>query len=431
MKILNSPVISSFGGINFVLEELINLEIGRILDTTLPKLPSQSKYNWQDLIFSYWSIIFCGGDCAEDISFNLKHSLNKNPLINVPSPDRLLNRLKDLAEPSTLYKKNRSNVFNEFSLNTRLNTLNLKILKKLSALKGKELILDYDNTFVYTQKADAKRTYTKGFGYCPGVGIIDNKVVYVENRNGNCAPHTLQDETIERMFHLLDSENIKVNVFRADSASYQFSTITTINKYVNKLYVKARMNDNICEAINSIDNWKEFQVDGETMYRGSTKFVPFKRTARRAKQEELLNEYRLVVTKEKRRDGQINLFTNEAYNYSPILTNDFGKTDDEVVFFYNQRGKQEREFDILKNDFAWNKLPFSKLEQNTVFLIITAICRNIYDFIIKKFSQMYKFLSENFRIKKFIFRFICIPAKWIFTGRTHKLRLYGSLSFKT
>ena len=56
MKILNSPAISSFGGINFVLEELINLEIGRILDTTLPKLPSQSKYNWQDLIFSYWSI---------------------------------------------------------------------------------------------------------------------------------------------------------------------------------------------------------------------------------------------------------------------------------------------------------------------------------------------------------------------------------------
>jgi hypothetical protein len=37
----------------------------------------------------------------------------------------------------------------------------------------------------------------------------------------------------------------------------------------------------------------------------------------------------------------------------------------------------------------------SKMEQNAVFLLIMAI----------------KFLSPDFRIKKFIFRFICIPAK--------------------
>lgn len=42
------------------------------------------------------------------------------------------------------------------------------------------------------------------------------------------------------------------------------------------------------------------------------------------------------------------------------MTNDFDLTNDDVVFFYNARGASEREFDILKNDFGWNKKPFSK-----------------------------------------------------------------------
>lgn len=431
MKILQSKSISSFGGLNFIFEELNKHRIHQLLNNYLPKLHAQSKYSWHDILYSYWSILFCGGDCAEDISHNLKHAFAKNPFVNAPSSDRLLGRLKQLAVSSQHFKKNRSDVFNEFSLNSNLNRLNLKVINQLSLLGDQGLVLDYDNTFLYHQKADAKRTYKKETGYCPGVGIIGNKVVYIENRNGNCAPHTLQDETIERMFNLLDSENIKVDTFRADSASYQFSTIATISKYVNKLYIKAKMNENICTAINNITNWTKLEIDGKTMFRGSTLFTPFKNSAKRTGKPELLKQYRLVVTKESRDDGQINFFTNEACNYSPILTNDFDRTNDQVVFFYNQRGKQEREFDILKNDFAWNKLPFSKLEQNTVFLIVTAICRNIYDFIIRRFSRSYKFLSESFRIKKFIFRFVCIPAKWIKSGRSHKLRIYGYVAFKT
>lgn len=431
MKILNSSPISSFGGINFVLEELSHLGIEQLLIKSLPELPTQSKYSWRDIIFSYWSILFCGGDCAEDISTNLNHAFKNNPLIKAPSPDRLLNRLKELAEPSQHFKKNRSDVFNEFSINNTLNELNIKILKKLSAFKEKEITLDYDNTIVYTNKIDAERTYKKACGYCPGVGIIGNNIVYVENRNGNCAPHTLQDETLERMFQLLESENIHVDVFRADSASYQFSTITTINKYVNKLFIKAKMNVVVSDAINTITDWKEIKSEGKTLYRGSTCFMPFKQAARKAKQAELLREYRLVVTKEARDDGQLNLFTGEAYVYSPIITTDFEKSNDEVVFFYNQRGKQEREFDILKNDFVWNRMPFSKLEQNTVFFITMAIARNLYNYLIQKFSKNYKALSPKFRLKKFIFRFICIPAKWIKSARHYKLKIYGQLAFKT
>jgi hypothetical protein len=261
--------------------------------------------------------------------------------------------------------------------------------------------------------------------------MIGNNIVYVENRNGNCSANSLQDETIERMFQTLESQNIGVDTFRADSASYQLLTITAINKHVEKFYIRARISQAMLDAISSIEDWEELEVNGNKIFRGSTKYIPFKDPARKLNKEELLKEYRLVVTKEQAKDGQINLFTGEACTYSVIMTNDFEKTDDQVVFFYNQRGKQEREFDVLKNDFAWNKLPFSKLEQNTVFFILMAMCRNIYNYIIHEFSKRFKFLSSNFRIKKFIFRFICIPGKWIKSGRTYKLRLYGCVAFKT
>jgi len=76
-------------------------------------------------------------------------------------------------------------------------------------------------------------------------------------------------------------------------------------------------------------------------------------------------------------------------------------------------------------------MAFSKIEQNTVFLIITAICKNLYEYIIRLYSMKNKFLSKTFRIKKFIFRFIGMPAKWIKQGGAFKLRIYSNINFET
>lgn len=427
MKILKSSAITPFGGLNYVLKEFENIDLGGLLNDALPQLPSQSLYSWKDIIYTYWSILFCGGDCAEDIALNLNRGL-ETPFLNCPSPDRLLNRIKELAEPKESIQKNRSLAINEISNNNRLSSLNIKLLKKTGLLKAQNLVLDYDNTIIYTDKSDAKMTYKKGKGYFPGVGIIGSNIIYIENRNGNCAPHSMQDDTIDRMMHLLDNQNIKVDCFRADSASYQFSTISTARKYFKRIFIRAKINASTNKAIASITNWKEIG-DGQQM--GSTSFIPFPDAARRAKKKELLEKYRLIVTREKRRDGQLNLFTGECYLYKAVMTNDFEMLDEQAVAFYNQRGKQEREFDILKNEFAWNKIPFSKLEQNTAFLYITAMCRNIYQYIICKFSKTHKYLASHFRLKKFIFRFICIPAKWVKSGRQLKLRIYGNIEYKT
>jgi hypothetical protein len=427
MKILKSQAISPFGGINFVIKEAIDLKINTLLSNNLPSLPAHSKYNWFDIFMSYWSVFFCGGDCAEDLAVNIKNGLHANPYIKIPSPDRLLERIKSLSDNPQVFTAKRGEKDHQFSLAEGMNRLNLKMLSLLPGFRKKDVVLDYDNTVIFTEKADARMTYQKEFGYCPGVGLIGKHIVFVENRNGNSTAHVMQHETIDRMASLLKENGITIDAIRADSASYSYEIIQSMGKAARRIFVKARMTHTLEEAISGIKEWKEIKIGGDTLLRGSTTFVPFERYARGNNEKiNCLREYRLVVTKEARRDGQINLFTGEAFNYSPIMTNDFEMTDNEVVYFYNARGAEEREFDELKNDFGWNKIPFSKLEQNTVFLLVMAMCKNLYAHMIAKFSQTIKSLSPNFRIKKFIFRFICMPAKWIVSGRTKKLRLYGS-----
>jgi hypothetical protein len=433
MKVIKSSHISPFGGLNFVIDELDNIGINRLVSNELPTLSAQCVYGWRDLLYNFWSMIFCGGDCIEDVGENFKKSIGDHPSLKVPSPDRILDRMKELSIPTELYDTPRGTKKHEFSHNDQLNRLNIKILKRTSTFdhKRKGHILDYDNTLIFTRKADAKMTYKKEFGYAPGVGIIGNHVVYVENRNGNSDAQTLQQDTLQRMFDMLRSEGITVNRFRADGASYQLSTLDVISRNVNKFYVRTRMGEGLYKAIEQIDNWKPVKDGDQVVYRGDIMFTPFEYIARRNKQEHLLKKYRLVVTKVKRDDGQINLFSGEPYNYYGIITNDYELGNDQIVSFYNQRGAKEKEFDVLKNDFCWGSLPFSKLEHNTVFLLFTAMCRNLYHHVINVFAKKYKGLANTFRIKKFIYRFICIPAKWIKTARCWKLRLYGEIELRT
>jgi hypothetical protein len=431
MKIIKSAQqITPFGGLNFAMEELDKKGVGNLLNNYLPKLPNQSHYSWKDIVYSFWSIPLCGGDCIEDLNINLKHYINNNPFFRVPSADSILRRLKNLSRPSKTLASKYSQKKHQFSIHMALNKLNIKLIKMLGGINSKSVVLDYDNTIIKTKKADAKRTYLKEKGYNPGVGIIGDKVVYVENKNGNSDAQSFQERTLKRMFKLLNIEGIKINVFRADSASYTYPVIEIVKKYVDYFFIRARNDQSVTNAIASIDNWEEVTLNEEQVLIGSTTYRPFHRARCQRVKKHPLSDYRLVVIKVPRRDGQLNVFTNEAYLYRSIITNDYEMSNIEVFQFYNQRGGEEREFDVLKNDFCWNNIPFSNLNENTVFLILTAMARNIYSYLIRLFSQGSKLLKSNFRIKKFIFRFIIMPAKWTRRSRQNTLNVYNSLPDK-
>ena len=134
--------------------------------------------------------------------------------------------------------------------------------------------------------------------------------------------------------------------------------------------------------------------------------------------------YRLVIQRQKRIDGELDLWEGE-YTYRCILTNDYESSEKEIVKFYNLRGGKERIFDEMNNGFGWNRLPKSFMGENTVFLLLTALIRNFYKFIMARLDVKRFGLKATSRIKAFVFKFISVPAKWVRTSRQYVLNIYS------
>ena len=135
--------------------------------------------------------------------------------------------------------------------------------------------------------------------------------------------------------------------------------------------------------------------------------------------------FRLVVqrTEVDGRDVDI-AFSDKFYTYRCIVTNDWESTEEEIIRYYNGRGESEKNFDIQNNDFGWAHQPFSFLKENTVFLILTAMLKNFYVFLLRRIHKTMPNVKPNFRLKKFLISFVIVPAKWIRTGRRPVLNLY-------
>ena len=134
--------------------------------------------------------------------------------------------------------------------------------------------------------------------------------------------------------------------------------------------------------------------------------------------------YRLVIQRQRRTNGDLDLWEGE-YTYRCILTNDYDSSTRDIVEFYNKRGGKERIFDDMNNGFGWNRLPESFMGENTVFLLLTAIIRNFYKFIMARLDVKRFGLKATSRIKAFVFKFISVPAKWVRTSRQYVLNIYS------
>lgn len=133
--------------------------------------------------------------------------------------------------------------------------------------------------------------------------------------------------------------------------------------------------------------------------------------------------HRIVGYRTRNKTGQINTITNDAYRYLFIITNDWEMSEKQVIEFYNARGASEKIFDLQNNDFNWNCMPHSFLEQNTVSLILMAIAHIVYKWLLCIFSELIEGLTSTSRLKKFIFRFVAMVGKITKRGRRQIIAL--------
>jgi hypothetical protein len=424
MKVKYSSQICAFGGYNFVINEYDQLEIGTFLNDHLPVLGSNSKYSWKDLFYSFSGIYYCGGQYIEDVGTVLSRHFSNNPLFQLSSSDTLLRRLKLLASETQTCRTKRGVVEHQFNVNNDLADVLIKLAKLQGCFTNGKIALDYDNTILFTEKQDCKMTYKRNYGYQPGVCFLnENQVIYLENRNGNSDAKSFQVDTLTRMFDLLEQNGInKIDTFRADAASYQFDVFQLLSDKVEHLYIGAR-NSYVEGYYPLIKDWTATKDSfGDDILVGQITYCPFERSYQQGEEKK---QYRLLVKKKRKPNGQINLFTQDDYEYHSIVTNDFDIDVIDGFQLYNRRGAVEKQFDILKNDFGWDQLPFSKLAHNTVFLFFSAICRNLYNDIIDALANSFKTIHKSFRMKRLIFNLITIPAKWIKSARQWCLVLYN------
>jgi NMD protein affecting ribosome stability and mRNA decay len=102
------------------------------------------------------------------------------------------------------------------------------------------------------------------------------------------------------------------------------------------------------------ENWQEIELNYKKYEVASIVFKQFHQE----------HKFRLVIMREKANAAQIDLFTKDTMKYRTILTNDWTSSEQEIIEYYNQRGKIEKVFDVMNNDFRWKRLPFSFLNQN-------------------------------------------------------------------
>ena len=175
-------------------------------------------------------------------------------------------------------------------------------------------------------------------------------------------------------------------------------------------YIRANRCSSLYNDIFALRGWKKVELGGIEFELASILIEKWK-------------AYRLVIQRQKRIDGELDLWEGE-YTYRCILTNDHDSSDGEIVEFYNLRGGKERIFDDMNNGFGWNRLPKSFMGENTVFLLLTALVRNFYKFIMGRLDVKKFGLKATSRIKAFVFKFISVPGKWVRTSRQYVLNIY-------
>jgi len=383
--------INPFGGINFVVDEIQKAGVLELIDNQLGKRPKQAQYSFSDLILNLWSVFFCGGDCAEDLNEHLKEYLQDTPNMNVSDADTVLRVLKSLKTEKEIVESSKGN-FYEINKNDVFNELNIKLLKKINLLKEGELYdFDYDNEILKTEKYDTKKTYKMVNGYFPGMATIAGMPVYFENRDGNMHVKTNQEEVLERCFKMLNNNGIYINRARFDAGSYAKIIVETVEKYSKLFYIRANQCDSLTFTLLGHQKWEKAEINNINYEVCSIEYEPFT-----YKKDETPKKYRLVVMRRKTSNQQIDMFTADNMEYRSILTNDIKSTEKEVIEYYNLRGTEEKTIDILNNDFGWSKMPFSFMEENTVFLMVMMMCKNIYTWLIEKFSKTFSNLEKTF-----------------------------------
>ena len=155
------------------------------------------------------SVYFCGGSCIEDVTTHLMYHLSLHPTLRTCSADTILRAIKELTRITFPTHPTLAETY-DFNTADKLNTLllNCLCLSTGQLKEGEGYDVDFDHQFIEAEKYDAKPTYKKFLGYRPGVAVIGDLIVGIENNDGNTNVRFHQKDTLKRFFEGLNRTNL-------------------------------------------------------------------------------------------------------------------------------------------------------------------------------------------------------------------------------
>ena len=166
------------------------------IDSTLGLRCTMFGYQYSEILRSLMCVYLCGGSCIEDVTSHLMKHLSLHPTLRTCSADTILRAIEELTCKNITYKSASGKSY-DFNTADKMNCLLVKALLATGQLKsGQEYDFDFDHQFIETEKHDAKPTHKKFLGYSPGVAVINDMIVGIENRDGNTNVRFNQRETL-------------------------------------------------------------------------------------------------------------------------------------------------------------------------------------------------------------------------------------------
>jgi hypothetical protein len=417
----SSKNITPFGGLNLIYKALFKKKLPEFIDQQIGYRHIRAEYSYSDITLSLLGNVLCQGSYIADLKM-LKEKFNNQYFKKIPSADTVEYACQELKLPNAIEISD-SGAKHQINFNDKLNNALVALCVKTNQLskEDQDNILDFDNVVIKTDKQDAKKSYKNTNAYHPSFAFIGRLPVHIENHNGNTPAKYRQDKTLENCFDNLDKNQIKIKHFRADSASYQQSVIDLVSQRVTYFYIRNINRPGFLAHCGTIKNWETVEINYEKKEVATTLYKPF----------DGQKEYRIVVTRTLRKDMQIDLFSEKAYNYYGIMTNNKEFTTKEVIEFYNNRGDAENSNRYLLSDFNLHHLPFPDMDTNTVFMYLMAMSSILFEWIkVVLVKNKTHGIKLNMRTKTVCFKYITVASTFISRSRQKILQVFSGYEYK-
>ena len=148
--------------------------------------------------------------------------------------------------------------------------------------------VDFTHQFIETEKYDTKPTYKKFLGYRPGMAVIGDLIVGIENSDGNTnvpfhdtfsrqgitrSSSVLliwlnenvrfhQKDTLKIFFERFEQNELTINRFRADYGSCSEEIMEEIEKHCKSFYIRANRCSSIYNDTFALKGWKTKEING-------------------------------------------------------------------------------------------------------------------------------------------------------------------------